>query len=91
MGVTLFIAGCTANDSPAANEGFPSQLRQSLARIKAIMEAEGQTPNDRVNLTTSLVHIESWTKNRTEVDSIFEEMLKGKYGANSVIHVSESL
>ena len=76
MGVTLFIAGCTANDNSGANEGFPSQLRQSLARIKAIMEADGQTLNDMVNLTTFVVHINSWTKNRTEVGSIFEEMFK---------------
>ena len=77
--------------SSGANEGFPNQLRQSLGRIKAIMEAEGQTLDDMVNLKTFVMHIEGWTKNRAEVDSVFEEMFKGKYGANSVIHVSESL
>lgn len=65
--------------SSGANEGFPNQLRQSLGRIKAIMEAEGQTLDDMVNLKTFVMHIEGWTKNGAEVDSIFEEMFKGKY------------
>ena len=91
VGNMLFIAGCTANDSPAENEGFPSQLRETLGRIKAIMEAEGRTLDDVVKLTTFVVDIEGWAKNRNEVNGIFEEMFKGKYPANSVIHVSESL
>ena len=91
VGNMLFISGCTANDSPAEHEGFPSQLRETLGRIKAIMEAEGQTLDDVVKLTTFVVDIEGWAKNRDEVNGIFEEMFKGKYPANSVIHVSESL
>ncbi|SVB58397.1 uncharacterized protein METZ01_LOCUS211251 [marine metagenome] len=55
------------------------------------MEAEGQTLDDMLMLTTVAAHIEGWAKNRTEVGSVFEEMFKRKYGANSVIHVSESL
>jgi enamine deaminase RidA (YjgF/YER057c/UK114 family) len=38
-----------------------------------------------------VVNIEGCAKNRDEVNGIFEEMFKGKYPANSVIHVSESL
>ncbi len=91
VGNMPFIAGCTANDSPAENGDFSSQLREILDRIKAIMEAEGQTLDDVVKLTTFVVDIEGWAKNRTEVNAIFEEMFKGKYPANSVIHVSESL
>ena len=72
------MAGCTANDSPAANEGFPNQLRQSLGRIKAIMEAKGQTLDDMVMLATFAAHIEGWTKNQAEVDSVFEEIFKRK-------------
>ena len=55
------------------------------------MEAEGQTLDDMVMLTAFAAHIEGWTKNQAEVDSVFEEMFKRKYGANSVIHVSELL
>ena len=91
VGNLFFIAGCTANDSPAEFEGFPSQLRETLGRIKAIMEEEGQTLDDVVKLTTFVVDIEGWAENRDEVNGIFEEMFKGKYPANSVIHVSPSL
>jgi len=55
------------------------------------MEAKGQTLGDMVMLTTFAAHIEGWTKNQAEVDSVVEGMFKRKYGANSVIHVSESL
>ena len=44
-----------------------------------------------VKLTTFVVDIEGCAKNRDEVNGIFEEMFKGKYPANSVILVSESL
>ncbi len=59
VGNMLFIAGSTANDNPAENGDFPSQLRETLERIKSIMEAEGQTLDDVVKLTTFVVDIEA--------------------------------
>lgn len=91
VGDMFFIAGCTASGSPAEFESFPSQLRETLGRIKAIMEQEGQTMNDVVKLTTFVTDIDGWAEARDEVNTIFEEMFQGNYPANTLIHVSPSI
>lgn len=66
VGNMFFIAGCTASGSSAEFESFPNQLRETLGRIKAIMEQEGQTMNDVVKLTTFVTDIDGWAENRDE-------------------------
>ena len=84
-GDLFFIAGCTAGGSPAEQESLPNQLRETLGRIKAILEQEGRSMSDVVKLTSFVTDVNEWAEHRDENNAIFLEMFQGKYPANTLI------
>ena len=84
-GNLFFIAGCTAGGSPAEQGSLPDQLRETLRRIKAILETEGQSMNDVVKLTTFVTDVNEWAEHRTANDAVFVEMFDGNYPVNTLI------
>lgn len=84
-GDLFFIAGCTAGGSPAEQGALPGQLRETLGRIKRILEQEGRSMSDVVKLTTFVTDVNEWAEHRGENDAIFQEMFQGKYPVNTLI------
>lgn len=80
----LFIAGATGGRE-AEHGSLPDQLRETLGRIEAILEVEGQSMNDVVKLTTFVTDVNEWAENRAANNAVFEEMSDGNYPTNTLI------
>ncbi len=87
-GNMLFIAGTTARESDAENGPMGDQLRVTIDRLRAIVEAEGGSATDLVKFTTYVTSMDEWNACRSEREVIFDQCFHGEYPTNSLIEVS---
>ncbi len=68
-------------------EGFVAQARQTLANIRAILEAGGAGPEHLVRLTWYVVDIEEYLANLKELGRAYREVLGAHYPAMALVQV----
>lgn len=88
-GDLFFITGTTAGGTDAENGDLPAQVRETLDRIRRILESEGQSLGDVVRLVTYVTSISEWRAHGAAIGGIFEEFFQGKYPPNTLIGIAE--
>jgi enamine deaminase RidA (YjgF/YER057c/UK114 family) len=68
-------------------DGFVAQVRQTLANIKAILEAGGACPEHLVRLTWYVVDIEEYLANLKTLGQIYREAFGTHYPAMALVQV----
>ena len=68
-------------------DGFIAQVRQTLANIKAILEAGGARPEHLVRLTWYVVDIEEYLANLKTLGKIYRETFGAHYPAMALVQV----
>lgn len=68
-------------------DGFVEQVRQTLANIKAILEAGGAGPEHLVRLTWYVVDIEEYLANLKTLGQIYREAFGTHYPAMALVQV----
>jgi enamine deaminase RidA (YjgF/YER057c/UK114 family) len=68
-------------------DGFVAQVRQTLANIKAILEAGGARPENLVRLTWYVVDIEEYLANLKTLGRIYREVFGAHYPAMALVQV----
>jgi len=68
-------------------DGFVAQVRQTLANIKAILEAGGARPEHLVRLTWYVVDIEEYLANLKTLGQIYREAFGTHYPAMALVQV----
>jgi enamine deaminase RidA (YjgF/YER057c/UK114 family) len=68
-------------------EGFVAQVRQTLANIKAILEAGGARPEHLVRLTWYVVDIEEYLANLKELGKVYRDVFGAHYPAMALVQV----
>src|SRR5437762_12863053 len=68
-------------------DGFVAQVRQTLANIKAILEAGGARPEHLVRLTWYVVDIEEYLANLKTLGQIYRDILGAHYPAMALVQV----
>ena len=68
-------------------DGFVAQVRQTLAKIKAILEAGGARPEHLVRLTWYVVDIEEYLANLKALGQIYREAFGTHYPAMALVQV----
>ena len=68
-------------------DGFVAQVRQTLANIKAILEAGGARPEHLVRLTWYVVDIEEYLANLKALGQIYREAFGTHYPAMALVQV----
>ena len=85
----FFITGTTAGGSAAAQGDMAAQLRETLDRIRRILEREGLSITDVVKFNTYVTSISEWQEQGAEINGIFAELFHGHYPAHTLIGISE--
>ena len=85
----FFITGTTAGGSDAAQGDLPAQLRETLDRIRRILEREGRSITDVVKFNTFVTSIQEWQDRGDEINAIFAELFHGNYPAHTLIGCTE--
>ncbi len=67
--------------------GFVAQVRQTLANIKAILEAGGARPEHLVRLTWYVVDIEEYLANLKALGQVYRETFGPHYPAMALVQV----
>ena len=67
--------------------GFVAQVRQTLANIKAILEAGGARPEHLVRLTWYVVDIEEYLASLKELGRVYREIFGAHYPAMALVQV----
>ena len=67
--------------------GFVAQVRQTLANIRAILEAGGARPEHLVRLTWYVVDIEEYLANLKTLGQIYREAFGAHYPAMALVQV----
>lgn len=75
------------NEHGVFAEGFLSQLRQTLANIKAVVEAGGGRIEDIVRLTWYVTDIEAYRASLKDMGPIYRETLGRHFPAMAVVQV----
>ena len=83
--VTGGVIGWDADERLA--DGFIAQVRQTLANIKAILEAGGARPEHLVRLTWYVVDIEEYIASLKELGRIYREIFGAHYPAIALVQV----
>ncbi len=83
--VTGGVIGWDADERLA--DGFVAQVRQTLANIKAILEAGGARPEHLVRLTWYVVDIEEYLANLKTLGQIYREAFGTHYPAMALLQV----
>ena len=83
--VTGGVIGWDAEERLA--DGFVAQVRQTLANIKAILEAGGARPEHLVRLTWYVVDIEEYLANLKTLGQIYREAFGTHYPAMALVQV----
>jgi enamine deaminase RidA (YjgF/YER057c/UK114 family) len=83
--VTGGVIGWDAEERLAS--GFVAQVRQTLANIKAILEAGGARPEHLVRLTWYVVDIEEYLANLKMLGRIYREAFGTHYPAMALVQV----
>lgn len=83
--VTGGVIGWDADERLA--DGFVAQVRQTLANIKAILEAGGARPEHLVRLTWYVVDIEEYLANLRTLGQIYREAFGTHYPAMALVQV----
>jgi enamine deaminase RidA (YjgF/YER057c/UK114 family) len=83
--VTGGVIGWDADERLA--DGFVAQVRQTLANIKAILEAGGARPEHLVRLTWYVVDIEEYLDNLKALGRIYREAFGTHYPAMALVQV----
>ena len=83
--VTGGVIGWDENERLA--DGFVAQVRQTLANIKAILEAGGARPEHLVRLTWYVVDIEEYLASLKELGRVYREIFGAHYPAMAVVQV----
>src|ERR1700751_5068876 len=83
--VTGGVIGWDGDERPAP--GFVAQVRQTLANIKAILEAGGARPEHLVRLTWYVVDIEEYLANLKTLGRIYREAFGTHYPAMALVQV----
>jgi enamine deaminase RidA (YjgF/YER057c/UK114 family) len=68
-------------------DGFAAQVRQTLANIKAILQAGGARPEHLVRLTWYVVDIEEYLANLKTLGQIYREAFGTHYPAMALVQV----
>ena len=68
-------------------DGFVAQVRQTLANIKAVLEAGGARPEHLVRLTWYVVDIEEYLANLKTLGQIYREAFGTHYPAMALVQV----
>jgi enamine deaminase RidA (YjgF/YER057c/UK114 family) len=68
-------------------DGFVGQVRQTLANIKAILEAGGARPEHLVRLTWYVVDIEEYLANLKNLGQVYRETFGAHYPAMALVQV----
>jgi len=84
-GNMLFISGCTANGSDAADGSPLQQLRVVLDRITKMVAAEGGLQTDIVKLTTFVADPNVWFPTDDEQVGIYHEFFGDDYPVNTIV------
>ena len=87
-GGLFFIAGTTAGGTEAEHGDLPTQVRETLERIRRILEREGQSLGGIVRLVTYVTSIDEWRRQGAAIGGIFAEYFRGKYPPNTLIGVA---
>src|SRR5437868_13691443 len=66
-------------------DGFVAQVRQTLANIKAILEAGGAGPEHLVRLTWYVVDIEEYRANLKALGQVYREVFGAHYPAMALV------
>ena len=69
-------------------KGFVAQLRQTLANIKAVVEAGGGKVEDIVRLTWYVTDIEAYRASLKEMGPVYREVLGRHFPAMAVVAVA---
>ena len=85
----FFITGTTSGGSVAEQGDMAAQLRETLDRIRRILEREGLSIADVVKFNTYVTSISEWQENGAEINGIFAELFQGNYPAHTLIGISE--
>ena len=85
----FFITGTTAGGSDAAQGDMAAQLRETLDRIRRILEREGLSIADVVKFNTYVTSISEWQEHGADINDIFAELFQGNYPAHTLIGISE--
>ena len=83
--VTGGVIGWDAEERLA--DGFVAQVRQTLANIKAILEAGGARPEHLVRLTWYVVDIEEYLANLKALGQVYREAFGTHYPAMALVQV----
>ena len=83
--VTGGVIGWDADERLA--NGFIAQVRQTLANIKAILEAGGARPEHLVRLTWYVVDIEEYLASLKELGRVYREIFGAHYPAMALVQV----
>ena len=83
-GNTLYLAGCTANSSPAENGSSMEQLDAILDRL---VEAEGGRAADIVKLSTYVANPGDWFPFDGDQVEIFHKHFGEDYPVNTIVGV----
>jgi enamine deaminase RidA (YjgF/YER057c/UK114 family) len=83
--VTGGVIGWDADERLA--DGFVAQVRQTLANIKAILEAGGARPEHLVRLTWYVVDIEEYLANLKALGQVYREIFGAHYPAMALVQV----
>ena len=75
------------NEEERLADGFVAQVRQTLANIKAILEAGGARPEHLVRLTWYVVDIEEYLANLKTLGRIYREVFGAHYPAMALVQV----
>lgn len=68
-------------------DGFVAQVRQTLANIRAILEAGGARPEHLVRLTWYVVDIEEYLANLKALGQVYRETFGTHYPAMALVQV----
>ena len=88
-GDLFFIAGTTAGGTAAEHADLPAQVRETLDRLRRILEREGQSLADVVRLVTYVTSIAEWRAHGADLNAVFQEFFHGSYPPNTLIGIAE--
>ena len=84
-GSALYIAGCTAVGTPAENGDVIKQADATLARIRAIVQAEGASMGDVVRIVVYVTDMTAFRPRQPEFEVLMEQYFQGQYPTSTLV------
>jgi enamine deaminase RidA (YjgF/YER057c/UK114 family) len=90
-GRTLYVAGQIGWDTSEqiVGEDVPSQFRQALQNVLAVVEAAGGTAEHLVRLTIYCTEVDAYRQGVKEIGAVYRDVLGKNFPAMALVGVTE--